>query len=126
MDSSYSTERRQSERANCVLRASYCLPGRKLRVSETKNLSDGGVMLMVSGDVKKNDTIEIKIPLGPGEDALLTRGRVVHVQQEDSAVSPSQIAGVAFMKLSEEQQEAIGRKVWQQILREATRFGKIN
>lgn len=124
MKTQHPTERRKSERINCVLKTTYRLPGRKTATGETKNVSDAGVLLMVSGEVKKDDLIELEIPLGMGEKPLRTRGRVVHTRKATNSPGGKSLAGVAFLSLSERQQEAVGKKIWHQILKEATAFGK--
>jgi len=124
MKTPYAAERRQSERTPCVLKTSYRLPGRKMNTGETRNISDGGVLLMVSGEVKKDDLLELEIPLGTGEEPLRTRGRVVHTRSARNAGDSGMLAGVAFLALSEQQQEVLGKKIWHQILKESTRFGR--
>jgi c-di-GMP-binding flagellar brake protein YcgR len=94
-----------------------------MNIGETRNVSNGGVLLMVSGGVKKDDLLELEIPLGTGEEPLRTRGRVVHTHSRNAADS-GMLAGVAFLALSEQQQEVLGKKIWHQILKESTRFGR--
>ncbi len=117
-------ERRRSERTKCVLKTSYRLPGGKTSVGETRDISDGGILLMVSGDINKDDLIEMEISLGVGETPLRTRGRVVHTRQASGVGESEMLAGVAFLALNERQQEALGKKIWHQILKESTRFGR--
>ncbi|MCX6355608.1 MAG: PilZ domain-containing protein [Candidatus Aureabacteria bacterium] len=124
MKKQYGIERRQSERAHCLLKTSYCLPGGPAASGETRNISDGGLLLMVSGDVKKDDVLDLEISLGGGREPLKTRARVVHTQQTKTSRGGEDLAGLQFLALNDQQQEAIGRKIWEQILRESTKFGK--
>jgi pantothenate kinase len=77
---------------------------------------------MVSGNVKIDDLLDLEIKLDSSERPLKTRGRVVHIRTEKTAAGTENLAGVAFLKLSDQQREAIGKKVWRQILEEATRI----
>lgn len=124
MHSRINSERRQSERIQCVMKASYRMHGRRTNAGETRDISDGGVLLMVSGKIKKNDLLELEIPLGGGSEPLKTRGRVMHTRQEKIDGGTANLAGVAFLKLDEQQQQAIGRAIWHQILKDSTRFGR--
>jgi c-di-GMP-binding flagellar brake protein YcgR len=117
-------ERRRSERTKCVLKATYRLPDGKTSSGETRDISDGGVLLMVSGDIRKDDIIEMEISLGAGAEPLRARGRVVHTRPAGSGSQAGMLAGVAFLSLDERQQEALGKKIWHQILKESTRFGR--
>jgi c-di-GMP-binding flagellar brake protein YcgR len=117
-------ERRRSQRTKCILKASYRVPGGKTSIGETRDISDGGVLLMVSGDIKKDDLIEMEISLGMKEGPLKARGRVVHTRQAGSSGEGGLLAGVAFLALNDRQQEALGKKIWHQILKESTRFGR--
>ncbi len=117
-------ERRLSERTPCALKTSYRLPGRKMNVGETRNISDGGVLLMLSGKVKKNDLLDLEIPMGMGEEPLKARGRIIHIHSHGGSGNGGTLAGVAFLALNEQQQEVLGKKIWHQILKESTRFGR--
>lgn len=121
---SYAAERRQAERIQCLLKTTYRLPGEASRSAETRNISDGGLLLMVSGDVKKDDVLDLVISLGADREPLKTRARVVHRHRESTARGTEDLAGLQFLSLNDQQQEALGRKIWEQILRESTRFGK--
>ncbi|MCX6338771.1 MAG: PilZ domain-containing protein [Candidatus Aureabacteria bacterium] len=120
----YPEERRQSERTQCILETGYRLPGRETSIGETRDVSDGGVLLMVSGEVKKDDLLDLEIPLGTGAEPLRTRGRVVHTRPVTNTADGGTLAGMVFLTLSEQQQEALGKKIWHQILKESTRFGR--
>jgi len=124
MKKPYGIERRQSERAHCLLKTSYCLPGGRVCSGETRNISDGGLLLMVSGDVKKDDVLDLEIALGDDREPLKTRARVVHTQPARTSRGSEDLAGLQFFALNDQQQEAIGRKIWEQILRESTKFAK--
>ncbi|MCX6356584.1 MAG: PilZ domain-containing protein [Candidatus Aureabacteria bacterium] len=120
---SLGAERRQAERAGCILKTNYHIPGIGAQVGETRNISDGGVLLMVSGDVKQDDLLDLEISLGEGGEPLKTRAHVVYTRREQTPRGIEQLAGLSFLKLSDQQQQAIGKKIWDQILRESTRFG---
>jgi hypothetical protein len=107
-----------------MLKAVYRAPGRRSRLTETRELSDRGLLIFVSGDVKRGDILEIRIPLGAGERPLTANGRVVHVRKARGAQSAGNLAGVEFLDLSQQHREAIGKRIWRQILGECTRFGK--
>jgi c-di-GMP-binding flagellar brake protein YcgR len=124
MKTPYAVERRQSERTYCILKAGYHVPGRKTNTGETRNISDGGILLMLSDEVKKDDLLELEIPLGMGEEPLRTRGRVVHTRQATNTAGGESLAGVSFLPLSEQQQEALGKQIWHQILKESSKFGR--
>jgi c-di-GMP-binding flagellar brake protein YcgR len=95
-----------------------------MSIGETRDISDGGVLLMVSGDIKKDDLIEMEISLGMEEGPLKARGRVVHTRKAGGSGEAGVLAGVAFLALNDRQQEALGKKIWHQILKESTRFGR--
>jgi c-di-GMP-binding flagellar brake protein YcgR len=116
-------ERRHSERARCSLKAVYRLSDGRTNPAETRDLSEDGILLMVSDEVKKDDVINVEIELGAAAP-LKARGRVVHTRKVKTVGGDEKLAGIAFLELSEKQQAAIGRKLWQEILQEATRFGK--
>lgn len=116
--------RRRSERARCVLKAVYHSPGHPSRLTETRELSNRGLLICVSGDVKQGDVLDLQIPLGAGERPLKARGRVVHIRRARPAEGSGDLAGVEFLDISPKHQEAIGKRIWRQILSECTRFGK--
>ncbi|MEI6634649.1 MAG: PilZ domain-containing protein [Chlamydiota bacterium] len=124
MSVAYDAGRRQSKRARCVLKAVYRAPGHRSRLTETRDLSDRGLLILVSGEVKRGDLLELKIPLDAGERPLKARGRVVHIRKALDAEGAGNLAGVEFLELSEKHREAIGKRIWRQILSECTRFGK--
>jgi c-di-GMP-binding flagellar brake protein YcgR len=107
-----------------MLKAVYRAPGHRARLTETRELSDGGLLILVSGDVKRGDLLELKIPLGAGERLLKAHGRVVHIRKALDAGGAGNLAGVEFLDLGEKHKEAIGKRIWRQILSECTRFGK--
>jgi c-di-GMP-binding flagellar brake protein YcgR len=120
----YNIGRRSSERANCALKTHYHLSDGKDETSHTLNIGEGGILLMVTGDINVDDTIDLEIEMGPQEQSVKTRGRIVHTRNEKNSQGTERLAGVAFLNLSDKHREAIGRKVWRQILEEATRITK--
>lgn len=113
-------ERRSSRRIRCALKGAYRLPGRASRPTETRDLSDGGLLMLVSGDVRQGDVLDLRIPLSPAGSTLLARGRVVYLREAPGART---LAGVQFLGLSARHREALGKKIRDRMLRGAARFG---
>ena len=124
MKKTNNTSRRASERASCRLKTNYSSGDGPLILDEAKNISEGGILLIVSGDVKRDDLLDLEIQLGPQEKPVKAKGRVVHTRKKKTSKGTAKIAGVAFLNLTDKQREAIGKRVWQQILEEATRTVK--
>lgn len=117
-------ERRHSGRVQCRLEAQYRLPAGELHSSQARDISDGGILLVVSGGVKEGDLLEIDLPLTPGSEPLKARGRVLHIRErQNKSGQTERLAGIVFLNLTEGERKALGLAVWRQILRESTRFG---
>lgn len=117
-------ERRRHKRARCSGGASYRLTDGHVSVGEYKNISEGGILLMVSADVARDDVLDLEFQLGPSGEPIKTSGRVVHVTKGPSSPGAAALAGVAFLDLSEENRAKIGKKIWEELLNECTRFVK--
>ncbi len=120
----HNTSRRESERESCQLKTNYRSADAPPRSGEAKNINEGGILLMVSGNVKRDDLLDLEIQLNPQEEPVKARGRVVHIRKGKTSKGTADLAGVAFLNLTDKQREAIGKRIWQQILEEATRIIK--
>jgi c-di-GMP-binding flagellar brake protein YcgR len=122
MGAAIDAERRRSERARCVLKAVYRLPGRDPRLTETRDLSDGGLLMLVSGDVRQGDVLDLKIRLGTEEDAIHASGRVVHLRDAPEAEGGKILAGIQFLGLNARHRKILGKAIWRRMLRESARL----
>jgi c-di-GMP-binding flagellar brake protein YcgR len=119
----HDVDRRQSERVRCELKARYRLSGKAMHIARARDISEGGLMLLVSGKVEQGDILDLELPLPPCVEPLKIRGRVVYVEKAATVPRPKTVARVAFTDLTDQQRQAIGRAIWRQILKESTRFG---
>lgn len=113
-------ERRSSVRVPCALKGAYRLPGRPLLPTETRNLGSGGLLMLVSGDVRKGDVLDLALPLGPAGGTLCARGCVVYLRKAPGARA---LAGIRFIGLNARHRKALGKAIWQRMLRGSARFG---
>ncbi|HQM53701.1 MAG: PilZ domain-containing protein [Candidatus Aureabacteria bacterium] len=111
-------ERRSTKRVRCAFKGAYRLAGQSSRPTETRDLSDGGLLMLVSGDVRQGDVLDLTIPLTPAGSPLRARGRVVYLRETPGARI---LAGVQFLGLSARHREALGKKIRDRMLRGAAR-----
>lgn len=100
-------ERRGYVRVATQLNIAYSKyrPSKEERLSSSKDISRGGVCLILSEELKESDLLNLKINLPTEESPLNVTGRVVWVNRfifDDATKKKKYFAGIEFMKVDKE------------------------
>jgi len=110
------TERRKFPRLNASVAVEYSIiekyPLKETTV--TKNISSGGICLIVYEEIEVNTTLSLKINLADDNDFIETKGKVVWSSEFSLGPDKKQRwdIGIEFLEASEDDQKRVSKYIF--------------
>jgi c-di-GMP-binding flagellar brake protein YcgR len=113
-------ERRKFIRLNALTDVSYTKhpPKEKIKLSLAKNISTGGICLIVYEEIKKSEILDLKIYIPEGKLPVNAIGRVAWVKEfiiGDASQGKRYDVGIEFIKIKKEDIDRINKYVFNHI-----------
>jgi len=110
-------ERRQFVRLNVLTDISYTkrMPSEVTKLSLSRNISSGGICLIVYEPLQKSDVLDLKIYLPEGSEPINAVGKVVWTKEfvmGDSPKNKRYDAGIEFVEVEKKDLERIQKYVF--------------
>ena len=113
-------ERRRFVRLNVLTDVGYAKRsnGKEERLSLAKNISAGGICLVVYDELRASDTLDLKIWLPDDKEIITAVGRVVWVKEislESLGSAKRFEAGIEFIEIKDEDMKKINTYVFKHL-----------
>jgi len=110
-------ERRKFRRLNTLVDVTYAkhTSSEKEKLSLTKNISQGGICLILYDEIKSSDLLDIKIYLPDDKNPIIALGKVAWVKEfivGSETRGKRYDAGIEFIKINEKDREKIDSYVF--------------
>jgi c-di-GMP-binding flagellar brake protein YcgR len=110
-------ERRRFVRLNILADVIYkkVTPANREKLSLTKNISKGGICLIVYEELKEEDILELEIYLPEDKNPILAKGRIVWIKEfivGDLSKGKRYDTGIEFIEANDEDLNKIDKYVF--------------